>query len=46
MTLEFASLTRFTKIFIETRKKYVCTDKEKYISANHANFVTKRLTEQ
>ena len=42
MTLEFTSLTSFTKIFIETLNKHVRI-KKKYIRANHANFVTKGL---
>ena len=42
MALEFTSLTNFTKIFIETLNKYAPT-KEKYICANHTNFVTKSL---
>ena len=42
MTLEFTSLTNFTKIFIETLNKHALK-KKKYIHVNHANFVTKGL---
>ena len=42
MTLEFTSLTSFTKIFIETFNNYAPI-KKKYIRANHANSVTKSL---
>ena len=42
MSLEFTSLTSFTKIFIETLNKDAPI-KKKYIRANHANFVTKSL---
>ena len=41
MTLEFTSLARSKKIFIETRNTHVPI--KKYIIANHANFVTKGL---
>ena len=40
MTLEFTSLTSFTKLFIETFNKHALT-KKKYVRANHANFVKK-----
>ena len=42
MTLEFTSLTSFTKIFIETLNKYTPI-KKRYIGANHAKFFTKVL---
>ena len=42
MTLEFTSLTSFTKIFIEVLNKHAPI-KKKYIRANHAKFVTKSL---
>ena len=42
MTLEFTSLTSFTKIFIEPLNKHAPI-KKKYIRANHANVVTKSL---
>ena len=42
MTLEFTSLTNFTKTFIETLNKHAPI-KKKYIRANHANFVTKMV---
>ena len=42
MTLEFTSLTSFTKIFIETSNKHAPI-KKKYIRAKHANFVAKGL---
>ena len=42
MTLEFTSLTNFTKIFIETLNKYTPI-KKRYIGANHAKFFTKVL---
>ena len=42
LTLEFTSLTSFTKIFIEPLNKHAPI-KKKYIRANHANFVTKSL---
>ena len=42
MTLQFTSLTSFTKIFIETLNKHAPI-KKKYIRLNQANFVTKGL---
>ena len=42
MTLEFTSLTSFTKILIETLNKHA-TIKKKNIRENHADFVTKGL---
>ena len=42
MNLDFTSLTSFTKIFIDTLNKHAPIN-EKYIHANHANFITKGL---
>ena len=44
MTLEFASLTSFTKIFLKTLDKHAPIE-EKHICGNHANFANKKLTE-
>ena len=42
MTLEFTSLTNFTKIFKDNLNKHAPI-KKKHIRENHANFVTKDL---
>ena len=42
MNLDFTSLASFTKIFIDTLNKHAPIN-EKYIHANHANFITKGL---
>ena len=42
MTLEFTSLTNFTKILTETLNKHARI-KKKYIRVNHTNFVTKSV---
>ena len=41
MTLEFASLTSFTKIFLKTLDKHAPIE-EKHICGNHANFANKK----